>query len=86
MQQLLTKFRTTGTLQPKQYERRGPVGKRTPQTLEHIRQLAQEDNDATLAELCERLADRHSTEMSVPSMCRALQQIDMPRKKDSPRQ
>jgi transposase len=86
VQQLLTKFRTTGSIQPKRHERRGPVGKRTPQALEHTRLPVQEDTDATLAEPCERLAERHGMALCVPSMCRALRQIDMPRKKGPARQ
>jgi transposase len=82
VQKLLTKFRATGSLAPKPYIRYGPVGKRTPEALEYIRQLVIEYNDATLAELCERLAQRHDVQLSVPSMCRALKQLDLPRKKD----
>lgn len=85
VQHLLTRLRTTGSIEPKPHHHRGPVGKRTPQTLEYIRQLVIEDNDATLAELCERLAERSGVQMSVPSMFRALKQLHLPRKKDSTR-
>lgn len=85
VQQLLTRLRTTGTIEPKTHIHRGPIGKRTAQTLEHIRQLATDDNDATLAELCERLAERYGVTLSAPSMCRALKQLNLPRKKDSAR-
>src|SRR5438552_3931070 len=38
-----------------------------------IRDLVSEDNDATLAELCDRLDERTGTRISVPQMCTLLQ-------------
>jgi transposase len=48
---------------------------------ERIRQWLQEQPDLTLAELCERLEVRSGIKISVPTMCRVIQQLGLRRKK-----
>lgn len=46
-----------------------------------IRDLVAEDNQATLAEYCDRLEERTGTRISVPQMCELHQQLKLYRKK-----
>jgi transposase len=46
-----------------------------------VRDLVAEDNDATLAEYCNRLEERTGTRISVQQMCELLQQLKLYRKK-----
>jgi transposase len=43
--------------------------------------LVKEDPDATLDELIERVAERHTVRVSNPTMSRVLQRLGLPRKK-----
>jgi transposase len=43
--------------------------------------LVKQDNDLTLAQLCKRAKARHKKAVSVPTMGRLLQALDLPRKK-----
>lgn len=46
-----------------------------------VRQLVQEQSDATLAEYCQRLVDRKAPRVSRPTMCRVLARLGLRRKK-----
>jgi len=46
-----------------------------------LKALVQEQPDATLAELCQRLHDRDAPKVSRPTLCRVLRKLDLPRKK-----
>ena len=48
---------------------------------EIVRQLVKEDSEASLKTYCERLEEKTGIVMSPPSMCRALQKLELPRKK-----
>ena len=48
---------------------------------EQVRQLVKEQADATLAEYCQRLADRDAPRVSRPTMCRLLARLGLARKK-----
>lgn len=48
----------------------------------YLKELLREQPDATLAELCERLADRSSVRVSPTTMCRALEKLELRRKKE----
>jgi transposase len=48
---------------------------------EVIQRLVREDSEATLQVYVERLRQRTGVEMSTPSLCRALQQLGLTRKK-----
>lgn len=51
-----------------------------------IRAEIKKQPDLTLAELCERVATTHRVKASPSMMCRELQQLALPRKKDAVRQ
>jgi transposase len=54
------------------------------QTANHlnvVQQLVEEDNDATLAELCERIEQRTGVRVSQSTLFRVLQQLKLTRKK-----
>ena len=46
-----------------------------------VRKLVQQQSDATLAEYCQRLAERHGPQVSPPTMCRVLARLGLFRKK-----
>jgi transposase len=46
-----------------------------------LRSIVRGDPDATLSELGDALAERRGVRRSVPVVCRALQRLDLPRKK-----
>jgi transposase len=50
-----------------------------------LRKEVKERPDATLDELQKALADKAQVTASLPTICRALQQLDLPRKKKSHR-
>ena len=50
-----------------------------------LRAAIEKQPDATLAELQTRLAEHGSRRVSVPTICRTLSQLKLPRKKKSPR-
>jgi transposase len=54
-----------------------------PQQLNLVSQLVEEDNDATLDQLCSRLQEKTGIKTSVPTMCRLLQKLNLTRKKNS---
>jgi transposase len=80
VEKLLHRRRTTG-----QIAARPHAGGRQPRcdtaALAVVRQLVLEQPDATLAELCSRLQQRQGLRVSVATMCRLLQRLDLPRKK-----
>jgi len=45
-----------------------------------IRQLVRDHPDLTLQELCTRIATERGVRVSVPTMCRVLQRLGLPRK------
>jgi transposase len=51
------------------------------QQLDIISQLVEADNDATLQQLCTRLEEKTGVKVSVPTMCRLLQKLELNRKK-----
>ena len=51
------------------------------QQINVVIQLVEEDNDATLEQLCARLLEKTGTRVSVPTMCRLLQRLELTRKK-----
>jgi transposase len=66
-----------------QARRRG--GRRKPILTEQIREFIKseltERNDLTLPELCQRVEKQFSISVSAPTMCRALRQMNLRRKK-----
>ncbi len=76
IRRLLRRYRETGSLAPKE-RRYGPPPKLDQARRRELATLVQQDPDATLAELQERLA----AGVSVPTICRALARVGLPRKK-----
>lgn len=80
---LLKRYRDDQTIEPKQ-----PAGGFAPKLAEHfeiVQQLVEEDNDATLEELRIRILQKTGVVVSVPTICRTLQQLDFTRKKNTAR-
>jgi transposase len=51
------------------------------QQLNIVEELVEEDNDATLQELSDRLQDKTGIRVSIPTMCRLVQKLNLTRKK-----
>ena len=64
----------------------GAVAKLDSTARSHLQTLVEADPDATLSELAERLHRRHRIQVSRATICRALQQLDLRRKKSRARQ
>ena len=80
VEKVLRQHRTTGTIAPKPHAggQRPRLAKATHVLL---RQLVHDDPDLTLHELCTRIAAETGVRVSVPTMCRVLQRLGLPRKK-----
>jgi transposase len=80
VEKLLRRHRTTGEVAPKPH-----AGGQRPRldaaAQAQVRRLVDDQPDATLAELCTRLATETSVRVSVPTLCRVLQRLGLPRKK-----
>ena len=80
VEKLVRQRRSTGQIAPRPH-----AGGRKPSydhtALAVVRQALQEQTDATLAELCERLGQRRGLWVSVSTMSRLLTQLGLPRKK-----
>lgn len=80
VKRLLKRYEETGSVNSKPHGG-GKVPKLNSQQIEVVIQLVEEDNDATLQQLCSRLEEKTGTKVSVPSMCRLLQRLELTRKK-----
>jgi transposase len=85
VEKLLRRHWTTGDVAPKphaggQQRRLGAVAETV------IHETVRTTPDITLEELCTRVAATHGLRGSVPTMCRALQRLGLPRKKGTPRE
>ncbi len=79
VQKLLRRYHNEGTIEPKPHG-----GGSVPKLANHlslVQQLVEEDNDATLAELCERLEQRTEVRVSQSTLFRVLQPLELTRKK-----
>lgn len=80
VEKLLQRRRLTGTILPRPH-----AGGRKPScdeaALALVRQLLQEQADATLEELRDRLRQQRGLWVSVSTMCRLLRRLGLPRKK-----
>ena len=81
VEKVLRRYRATGELGPKprgggQKLRVGAAGRA------FIRQVVHDHPDATLEELCARLADKIGGRVSLATMCRVVQRLALPRKKN----
>jgi transposase len=76
IRRLLQRYRATGSLAPRP-RRYGPHPKLDDTRRQQLATLVAQDPDATLAELRDRLGG----DVSLPTLCRALAQLGLPRKK-----
>jgi transposase len=81
VEKVLRRYRSTGELGPKPH-----AGGQKPRidaaAQARIRQMVHEASDVTLAELCARLADITGIRVSLATMCRMVQRLALPRKKN----
>lgn len=78
---LLRHYRQSGQVEAKQ--RGGYLQpKITDEHLAVVQALVEAQNDALLSELCERFAQRTGIEVSIPTMHRAVQRLDLRSKKN----
>ncbi len=78
---LLKRHQAEGTVESKPHTG-GWAGKLTEHT-ELVQQLVEQDNDATLAELCAQIEQQVQIQVSPSTLCRLLQQLNLTRKKNS---
>jgi transposase len=80
VEKLLRRHRSTGDVAPKPHA--GGQQRRLGAAAEAvIRDAVRTTPDSTLEELCTLVADTQGLRVSVPTMCRALQRLGLPRKK-----
>jgi transposase len=79
---LLKRYEVTQSVEPSPHGGGKPPSV-NDQQLNQVSQLVEEDNDATLQQLCDRLEEKTRIKVSVPTMCRLLQKLNLTRKKNS---
>ncbi len=77
---ILKRYEITGSVEPSPHGG-GKPPKLTSEQREIVLELVEEDNDATLEQLCHRLEAKTGIKVSVPTMCRWLQRWGLTRKK-----
>lgn len=80
IRKLLRRRRSSGTIAPKPHAGGGKPSL-TEHDLQQVRRLVTQRPDATLTELCQRLRDAGGSSVRIWTMCRALQGLELPRKK-----
>jgi len=81
---LLKRHETEGTIEPKPHT--GGFDRKLANHLELVKQLVEQDNDATLEELCAQLEQQAQIQVSPSTLCRTLQKLNLTRKKNFARQ
>ena len=84
IEHLLKRYRTDGTVEPRAHGG-GRSAKLNPEQEAVLATLVEEDNDAILVELCDRLEERVSVRISRATMGRIVQKLKLTRKKNSAR-
>lgn len=84
IESLLKRYRTDGTVEPRAHGG-GRSAKLNPEQEAVLATLIEEDNDAILVELCERLEQRVGVRISRATMGRIVQKLKLTRKKNSAR-
>lgn len=84
IENLLKRYRTDGTVEPRGHGG-GQVAKLSPEQETVLASLVEEDNDAILVELCDRLQQRVGVRVSRATMGRIVQKLKLTRKKNSTR-
>jgi transposase len=80
VEKVVRQHRTTGNLAPKPHAG-GPKPCLNATAQAVVQRLVGDNPDATLEELCTRVATELGVRVSVPTMCRVLQRLGLPRKK-----
>jgi transposase len=80
VEKLLRRHRTTGDIAPKPHGG-GQRPRLDAAAQGQVRQLVRDQPDATLEELCTRAAATLGIRVSVPTMCRVVRRLGLPRKK-----
>ncbi|GFE70524.1 IS630 transposase-related protein [Chroococcus sp. FPU101] len=80
VQKLLKRYEEERTVEPFASRRRS-AGQAKAINRSELEKLVFEDNDATLQQLCIRLEEKTGVKISVPTMCRLLQKLELNRKK-----
>jgi transposase len=80
IRKLLRRRRQSGSIAPKPHAGGGRPSLEKAD-LQQVRRLVEQKPDATLAELCQRLAAHAGRRVRGWTMCRALQKLKLPRKK-----
>ncbi len=81
IENLLKRYRTSGTVEPREH-RGGRSAKLSLEQEAVLASLVEEDNDAILVELCDRLEQRVSVRVSRATMGRIVQKLKLTRKKN----
>ena len=82
VRRLLKRFYTDGTIEPKSYSG-GNQPLLQPQHLEALTTLVEEDNDATLPQLAQRLEAQTKLQVSTSTISRGIKKLSVTRKKNS---
>ena len=77
---LLKRYKAVASVEPKPHGG-GKPSLLNSQQIDILRQLVEEDNDATLQQLSVRLTERTGIKVSIPTICRLLQRLELTRKK-----
>lgn len=83
VQKLLQQLQDEGSIAPKKGGR-GPAPKLDAKQAQRLRRFVQDHPDATLQELCTQLKEGGGPSISSATMCRALQDLQLPLKKKIP--
>lgn len=82
VQRLINRYQKTGLVAPKPHGG-GAAAKLTVKNLPIVQQLVNEQPDALLSELCDRLVERSALRISVPTMHRAVHRLGLTTKKNA---
>lgn len=82
IRRLLKSYYTEGTIEPKSYTR-GSKPLLQSQHLEVLTTLVEEDNDATLPQLAQRLEAQTNLKVSGSTISRGIKKLNLTRKKNS---
>src|SRR4028119_1235166 len=80
IENLWKRYRTNGTVEPRAHGG-GRLAKLSPEQETVLATVVEEDNDAILVELCDRLEQRVGVRISLATMGRIVQKLKLTRKK-----
>ena len=80
IERLLKRYREQQTLFPSPHA--GGFTAKLATYKSAITKMVEEDNDATLDELCQKLDEKYNVQVSSSTMCRVLQKLNLTRKKN----